>query len=215
MMSLLSEKLEGYIEQHTTPEDEALNELNRETHLKTYYPRMLSGNVQGKFLEMIVQMIKPSRILEIGTFTGYSAIAMAKGLPENGKIITLEVNPEMEVFIRKFIKKSGFENRIELLIGDAVGLIPKINEQFDLVFIDADKEQYIEYYNLAMEKLRPGGFILADNVLWSGKVLEEDSKSDKETNGIKAFNDFVANDPRVEQVILSVRDGLLLARKIN
>jgi len=214
MMSLLNEKLDEYIEKHTTDEDAVLLELSRETHLKTYYPRMLSGKVQGKFLEMIVQMMKPLRILEIGTFTGYSAIAMAKGLPENGKIITLEVNPEMEIFIRKFINKSGLENKIELLIGDAVELIPKMEEQFGLVFIDADKEQYIDYYNLSMEKLRPGGFILADNVLWSGKVLETDEKSDKETKGIKAFNDFVANDPRVEQVILSVRDGLLLARKL-
>lgn len=213
-MSLLNEKLDEYIEKHTTDEDAVLLELSRETHLKTYYPRMLSGKVQGKFLEMIVQMMKPLRILEIGTFTGYSAIAMAKGLPENGKIITLEVNPEMEIFIRKFINKSGLENKIELLIGDAVELIPKMEEQFGLVFIDADKEQYIDYYNLSMEKLRPGGFILADNVLWSGKVLETDEKSDKETKGIKAFNDFVANDPRVEQVILSVRDGLLLARKL-
>lgn len=213
MMTLLSEKLDQYIEEHTSSEDIVLHELSRETHLKTYYPRMLSGKVQGKFLEMIVQMIKPSRILEIGTFTGYSAIAMAKGLPENGKIITLEVNPEMETFIRKFIKESGLENKIELLIGDAVEIIPKIEEQFGLVFIDADKEQYIDYYNLSMEKLKPGGFILADNVLWSGKVLEAEDKSDKETKGIKAFNDFIANDPRVEQVILSVRDGLLLARK--
>jgi predicted O-methyltransferase YrrM len=214
MMNLVGEKLEVYVEQHTSPEGEILIELSRETHLKTYYPRMLSGKVQGKFLEMIVRMIQPARILEIGTFTGYSAIAMAKGLPENGKIITLEVNPEMEIFIKKFIKKSGLENKIELLIGDAVELIPKMKEEFDLVFIDADKEQYIDYYNLSMEKLKPGGFIIADNVLWSGKVLESDRKSDKETKGIKAFNDFVAKDSRVEQVILSVRDGLLLVRKL-
>lgn len=213
-MNLVGEKLEVYVEQHTSPEGEILIELSRETHLKTYYPRMLSGKVQGKFLEMIVRMIQPARILEIGTFTGYSAIAMAKGLPENGKIITLEVNPEMEIFIKKFIKKSGLENKIELLIGDAVELIPKMKEEFDLVFIDADKEQYIDYYNLSMEKLKPGGFIIADNVLWSGKVLESDRKSDKETKGIKAFNDFVAKDSRVEQVILSVRDGLLLVRKL-
>lgn len=214
MMTLLNEKLDDYIDDHTSQEDDVLFELNRETHLKTYYPRMLSGKVQGKFLEMIVQMIKPSRVLEIGTFTGYSAISMAKALPENGKIITLEVNPEMESFIRKFIHKSGLENKIDLLIGDAVQLIPKMEEVFDLIFIDADKEQYIDYYNLSMEKLSQGGFILADNVLWSGKVLETDEKSDKETKGIKAFNDFVATDPRVEQVIISVRDGLLLARKL-
>jgi len=215
MMSLLNEKLDQYIEKHTTDEDAVLQELSRETHLKTYYPRMLSGKVQGKFLEMIVQMIQPFRVLEIGTFTGYSAISMAKGMPENGKIITLEVNEEMESFIKKFIQKSGLENKIELLMGNAIELIPTLNEQFDLVFIDADKEQYIDYYNLSLEKLKPGGFILADNVLWSGKVLETDAKSDKETKGIKAFNDFVAKDSRVEQVIISVRDGLMLARKID
>lgn len=213
MTSLIDEKLEQYIEEHTSPETEILTELSRETHLKTYYPRMLAGNVQGKFLEMIVWMLKPERILEIGTFTGYSAIAMAKGLSGNGKITTLEVNEEMETLIRKFIKKSGLEEKIELLIGDAVNLIPKLNEQFDLVFIDADKEQYTEYYKLAMEKLRPGGFILADNVLWSGKVVQNDNKADKETRGIKEFNDLVAKDQRVEQVILSVRDGLMLIRK--
>lgn len=214
MMTLLSDKLEKYIETHTTPEGDILNELSRETHLKTYYPRMLSGHIQGKFLEMAVHMTKPFRILEIGTFTGYSAIAMAKGLPEGGKIITLEMNPEMEAFARKFIQKSGLEKKIELRIGNALEIIPGLDDLFDLVFIDADKEQYIEYYKLAIEKLRPGGFILADNVLWSGKVVEADSKSDKETKGIKAFNDFVANDIRVEQVIVSIRDGLLLARKL-
>jgi predicted O-methyltransferase YrrM len=214
MKSLIDDKLEKYIEDHTSPESPVLVDLTRETHLKTYYPRMLAGNVQGKFLEMIVRMLKPERILEIGTFTGYSAIALASGLPATGKLITIEVNEEMESLIRSFIQKAGLESKINLLIGDAISLIPELNEQFDLVFIDADKEQYTEYYKLAMEKLSPGGFILADNVLWSGKVVEPDSKSDKETKGIKLFNETVKNDPRVEQVMLSVRDGLMLIRKL-
>ena len=211
---LVDRDLEGYIEEHTTPEDEVLRSLNRTTHLKTFYPNMLSGSVQGKFLEMISHMIKPDRVLEIGTFTGYSAIAFAKGLPVGGKVITLEVNDEMEPFIREYIKKAGMKDKIRLLMGDALEIISSLYEQFDLVFIDADKEQYVDYYELAIRKLRPGGFILADNVIWSGKVLEDDSKSDKETMGIKHFNEHVKSDTRVEQVMLSVRDGLMLVRKL-
>ena len=211
---MIDTKTEQYIDNHTTPEDTVMKELNRSTHLKTYYPNMLSGNVQGKFLEMISQMIRPKRILEVGTFTAYSAIAMAKGLAEDGKLITLEVNEEMEGFINEFIKKAGMTDKIELIIGNALEIIPELNETFDLVFIDADKEQYVGYYELAFPKLRKGGFIVADNVLWGGRALEDDSKSDKETMGIKTFTRKVKNDPRVEQVILSVRDGLMLIRKV-
>ena len=211
---LLDKKIEKYVEAHTTPETDVLKELNRATHLKTFYPNMLSGSVQGKFLEMISLMIRPKYILEIGTFTAYSAIALAKGLIAGGKLITLEVNEEMETFAKEYIHKSGMDDKIQLIMGDAVKIIPDLPEEFDLVFIDADKEQYVDYYELSLAKLKPGGFILADNVLWSGKVLEEDSKSDKETRGIKAFNEFVENDKRVEQVMLSVRDGLLLVRKL-
>ena len=211
---MIDTKTEQYIDNHTTPEDTVMKELNRSTHLKTYYPNMLSGNVQGKFLEMISQMIRPRRILEVGTFTAYSAIAMAKGLAEDGKLITLEVNEEMEGFINEFIEKAGMTDKIELIIGNALEIIPELNETFDLVFIDADKEQYVGYYELAFPKLRKGGFIVADNVLWGGRALEDDSKSDKETMGIKTFNRKVKNDPRVEQVILSVRDGLMLIRKV-
>lgn len=211
---MIERKIEEYLEKNTTPETSVMKELNRETHIKTFYPNMLSGAIQGKFLEMVSRMIQPKRILEIGTFTAYSAIAMAKGLAENGKLITLEVNPEMETFIEKYIDKAGMSDKIELVMGNALEIIPKLQDTFDLVFIDADKEQYVDYYELAFSKLRTGGFILADNVLWNGKVLEDDSKSDKETMGIKAFNEHVKNDKRVEQVMLSIRDGLLLVRKL-
>jgi predicted O-methyltransferase YrrM len=210
---MIDPKIEAYIETHTTPENEVLKVLNRQTHLRTFYPRMLSGHIQGKFLEMVVQMIQPKRVLEIGTFTGYSAIAMAQGLPDDAMIYTIEVNEEMATFIDEFVAKSGLENKIRLIIGDALEIIPTLDEVFDLVFIDADKEQYVDYYKMAKEKLRPGGFIIADNVIWSGKVLEKSGKTDKETQGIVAFNEFVKNDPDVEQVMLSIRDGLLLIRK--
>lgn len=211
---IFDKKIDTYVEKHTTKEDAVLKSLNRETHLKTFYPNMLSGSVQGKFLEMISFMISPMRILEIGTFTAYSAVSLAKGLKDGGKIISLEVNEEMESFARKYIKKSGFNNKIELIIGNALDIIPVLEDEFDMVFIDADKEQYVDYYELALPKLKSGGFILADNVLWSGKVLESESKSDKETKGIKAFNKHVKNDNRVEQVMLTIRDGLMLIRKL-
>lgn len=210
---MIDPKIEAYIETHTTPEIDILKEINRQTHLRTFYPRMLSGHIQGKFLEMVCHMIQPKRVLEIGTFTAYSAIAMTQGLTEDALIYTIEVNEEMESFIREFITKSGMENKIRLLMGNALKIIPTLDDTFDLVFIDADKEQYVDYYKLAKEKLRPGGFIIADNVIWSGKVLERSSKTDKETQGIVAFNEFVKNDPDVEQVMLSIRDGLLLIRK--
>ncbi len=211
---MIDPKIETYIEDHTTPETEVLKDLNRQTHLRTFYPRMLSGHIQGKFLEMVCQMIQPKRVLEIGTFTSYSAIAMVQGMPDNALIFTIEVNEEMESFIQEFITKSGMDKKIRLLMGNALEIIPTLDDVFDLVFIDADKEQYVAYYKLAKEKLRPGGFIIADNVIWSGKVLEKSSKTDKETQSIVAFNEFVKNDPDVEQVMLSIRDGLLLIRKL-
>lgn len=213
-MKMIDQKTEQYIENHTTNEDVVMRELNRATHLKTYYPNMLSGGVQGKFLEMISHMINPKRILEIGTFTAYSAIALAKGLDKGGKLITLEVNEEMENFISEFVEKAEMTDKIELIIGNALEIIPELNDTFDLVFIDADKENYSNYFELVLPKVRKGGFLLADNVLWGGKVLEDDSKSDKETRGIKNFNEQVNNDNRVEQVMLSVRDGLTLMRKL-
>ncbi|PLW94773.1 MAG: methyltransferase [Marinilabiliales bacterium] len=210
---MIDSKIEAYIETHTTPEIEILKELNRQTHLRTFYPRMLSGHIQGKFLEMVCHMIQPKRVLEIGTFTSYSAIAIAQGIPDDALIYTIEVNEEMESFIREFITKSGMDKKIKLMMGNALDIIPTLDESFDLVFIDADKEQYVDYYKMAKQKLRPGGFIIADNVIWSGKVLEKSSSTDKETQGIVAFNEFVKNDTDVEQVMLSIRDGLLLIRK--
>lgn len=213
-MNIINKDIEEYIENYSTPEDELMYKLNRETFLKTIYPNMISGSVQGKVLEMISRMVRPERILEVGTFTGYSAIAMAKGLNHNGKLITIDINEELEGFIRKYFDKSGLNDKIELIIGNALEIIPSLDEIFDLVFIDADKENYKNYYELALPKLRSGGFIVADNVFWDGKILEDDSKSDKETLGIKQFNEHVKNDDRVEQVLLSVRDGLMLVRKL-
>ncbi len=210
---MIKKEIEQYIEEHTTNENEVLYKLNRATHLKTFYPNMLSGHVQGKFLEMISYMIRPQFILEIGTFTGYSAICLAKGLAPGGKLITLESNEEMENFALEYIGMSGMEDRIELMMGDALEIIPGLKEQFDLVFIDADKEQYTGYYELVLPKVRDGGFILADNVIWGGKAVY-DKNPDKETKGIRRFNEHVKNDPRVEQVMLSVRDGLMLIRKL-
>jgi len=207
-------ELERYIEDLTSDENELLYSLNRETNLKTTMPRMLSGKVQGKFLEMVSLMIKPKRVLEIGTFTGYSAICLAKGLDIYGKIYTVESNEELEGIIRKYFEKANLGNKIELIIGDAITEIPKLDEGFDLVFIDANKEQYIEYYNLAKAKLNPRGFILVDNVLWGGKVLNSKNPN-KETKAIQNFNYYVKQDTDVEQVMISLRDGLLLIRSIN
>ena len=210
---MLNPELEKYIEYHTSSEDELLYSLDRETNIKTTMPRMLSGKVQGKFLEMLATMIKPERILEIGTFTGYSALCLAKGLTPTGKLYTIESNVEMEEFILNYIKQSGSSNKIELIIGDALNEIVKINDTFDLVFIDADKEQYTDYYELVKEKLHPGGYIIADNVIWSGKVLNK-INPDKETLAIQKFNNHVNQDKDVEQVMLSDRDGLMLIRKL-
>jgi len=206
--------LEKYIEKYTSDEGKNLRFLNRETNLKTTMPRMLSGKVQGKFLEMISIMIKPKRILEIGTFTGYSAICLSKGLTNDGKIFTLESNEELEGIIRKYIEKSELKNKIDLIIGDALVEIPKLNETFDLVFIDANKDQYIEYYNLAKTKLKSGGFIVADNVLWGGKVFNTET-TNRETLSIQSFNDYVKQDTSVEQVMIPLRDGLTLIRKLE
>jgi predicted O-methyltransferase YrrM len=207
--------IEEYILNHSDGEDPILAELNRETNLKILNPRMLSGHLQGKVLEMISKMINPEKILEIGTYTGYSAICLAKGLKETGILHTIEINDELEDFISKYLLKSGLENKIKLYFGDARKIITEINEQFDLVFIDADKREYLEYYNIVLEYVKPGGFILADNVLWSGKVIEQESPEDLHTKRIIEFNEFIKNDDRIEKVILPLRDGLTLIRKMN
>jgi len=210
---MIREEIQKYAEEHSSPESEVLFQLNRETHLKTVHPRMLSGHLQGKFLEMISCMIKPKQILEIGTFTGYSAICLSKGLTLDGCIHTIEKNPELEQIAMNAFKKAGIENQIKYYSGDAMDLVPEINEKFDLVFIDADKENYLNYYHLVFDKLNPGAFILADNTLWSGKVIQKADPTDKDTIGLLAFNDFVQQDVRVENLLLPFRDGIMVVRK--
>jgi len=209
----VTKELEKYILNHSEKEDSVLSELDRETHLKMLRPRMLSGHLQGKFLKMICQMHQPKRVLEIGTFTGYSAICMAQGISNDAKIHTIDINDEIEGFTRKFIDKSGESNKIEFHIGEALKIIPEIDENFDLVFIDADKRQYIDYYEAILPKLNKGGFILADDVLWDGKVIENIDKNDKQTIGIIEFNKHIQEDNRVENLLLPIRHGLMMIRK--
>ena len=190
-----------------------LKKIDRDTHAKVMMPRMLSGHLQGRVLSMISHMIRPQRILEIGTYTGYSAVCLAEGLQENGKLITIDINEELEDRVRNYFADSPYSKKIEYKIGNAVEVIPSLNETFDLVFIDADKERYSVYFDLVIEKVRSGGFILADNVLWSGKVL--DTKPDKDTRAILEFNKKIQDDPRVENVLLPIRDGIMLMRKVS
>jgi caffeoyl-CoA O-methyltransferase len=217
---MINKRLIEYAEARTTPEDPVLAKLNRETHLTQVYPQMLSGHLQGTLLRMISRMVKPRRILEIGTFTGYSAINLATGLDgmeqDDGRgamMHTIEVNPEQEEGIRKYIREAGLEDRINLHIGNALGIIPELDETWDLVYIDADKPNYLNYYNLVFPHLREGGFILADNALWDGKVTGDPEKMDKDTRGIAEFNRYVHEDPRVENLLLPFRDGIMLIRK--
>lgn len=212
-MQDINNKLDKYIEDHTEPEDELLFELNRQTNLNILRPRMLSGHVQGKLLTMFSNMIKPVNILELGTYTGYSAICLAKGLQEGGELHTIDVDDEIEDFTRSYIERSGLSDRIKYYIGSALEVIPTIDVMFDLVFIDADKSEYLDYYKLVFDKVNPGGYILADNVLWSGKVVEELDSRDFATKAILEFNDYVHNDSRVENVLLPIRDGLMILRK--
>jgi caffeoyl-CoA O-methyltransferase len=214
-MEFIAQELLDYCEKHTSEEDPLLKHIQRETFAKVLMPRMLSGHLQGKTLEMLVKLLRPKTILEIGTFTGYSGICMARGLGEKGKLITLDVNDEIEFMVRGFFEKSGLANKIEYHIGNALDIIPTLGGNFDMVFIDADKANYINYYNLIVDRVNPGGIILADNVLWSGKVLvEEGEKIDKDTKIILDYNRMVHEDPRVENVLLPIRDGLMLARKL-
>jgi predicted O-methyltransferase YrrM len=203
-----------YILKHSGGEDDVLKELTRQTHLREIYPRMLSGPLQGNFLYMMVKMLNPLSILEIGTYTGYSAIWMARALQDEGRLITIEKNDELESTILEFFKKAEVDRKIALHIGNAVNIIGKISCSFDMVFIDADKEEYCTYYDLVFPKLKKGGVIIADNVLWSGKVVQDIPKTDKETKAIVRFNQKIANDARIEKIILPVRDGLSIIRKI-
>jgi predicted O-methyltransferase YrrM len=211
-MDFLPEELQLYIENHTRDESTFLKKINRETHTQVLMSRMLSGHVQGRFLSMISKLVKPKNILEIGTYTGYSAICLAEGLKSGGKLITIDINEELEGRVRGYFKESGAGDKIDFKIGDARKIIPQLNETFDLVFIDADKENYSLYFDLVIDKVSSGGLILADNVLWSGKVL--DSKPDKDTKAIVEFNKKMQTDPRVENLLMPLRDGIMMIRKI-
>ena len=222
--------LSEYIEQHSSPESAVLQQITRSTHLEVINPRMLSGHVQGRVLSMISQMIRPKRILELGTFTGYSALCLAEGLTEDGRLVTLEYNDEMESSIRRNFALSPLGEKIELVIGDAketlenfelrikdleLGSVNDRGEQFDLVFIDADKKEYCDYLDLVLPLVREGGWILADNTLWDGHIVDSAYDKDKQTIGLRAFNDKVAQDERLEKVILPLRDGLTIIRKVR
>lgn len=213
-MRFFDPDLEKYMEDHSTPEPDVLQELSRQTHLQKIQPQMLSGHLQGLALQMFSHMMQPKRILEIGTFTGYSAICLAQGLSEDGQLHTIDIDEELEAMAAEYFEKAGLKDKITMHIGSAIDIIPSLDETFDMVFIDADKDNYAAYFDQVMPKLRIGGFILADNVLWSGKVIDKNDQ-DKDTLGIRDFNQKVSNDPRVENVMLSLRDGLMIARKIS
>jgi predicted O-methyltransferase YrrM len=209
----MTEALERYILAHTEPEPEYLYRLWRATNIYTIHGRMASGHLQGRLLKMLVRMIRPKNILEIGTFSGYSAISMAEGLADDGHLYTFEINDEMEDFTRPWIEGSEVADKISFIIGDALTEAPKLGIAFDLVFMDGDKRTYRDCYEMVMTLLKPGGFILADNTLWDGHVVDHAYDRDKQTQGIETFNDYIARDERVEQVILPLRDGLTLIRK--
>ena len=211
-MEFLPKKIDDYCEAHTTPDSDILHALVRDTHLKTLAPRMLSGHLQGRFLSLISKLMRPKRVLEIGTFTGYSALCFTEGLADDGLLYALEANDELAYLIEKYVEKSGFQAKIILKIGNALEIISTLDETFDLVFIDAGKRDYPAYYDLVIDKVRSGGLIMADNILWSGKVAEE--KKDLDTQILDGFNKKILNDPRVENVLLPLRDGIMMAYKI-
>ena len=213
MSDIVNNKIEDYIRKNSSKEPKILKDLNKETYLKVLNPRMLSGHLQGRFLSIITKLIKPKKILEIGTYTGYSAICMAEGLIENGIIHTIDINEELISIQNKYFAKSKCNNSIIQHVGDARNIIKSINEKFDLVFLDADKENYIEYYELVIEKVRKGGLIIADNVLWTGKVVEPEKDDDELTQYLIDFNKMINEDDRVENIILPLRDGLNIILK--
>jgi len=213
-MEFIDPLLDEYVCAHTENEPAILKELNRKTHLSVLQPRMLSGHFQGRVLSMLSHMIKPENVLEIGTYTGYSALCFAEGIREGGKVITIDVNEELEDLVREYIDKAGMNDKIDYRIGDAMEIIPTLSEQFDVIFIDADKKNYCNYYDLVFDKVKTGGYIIADNVLWSGKVLENYETLDRETKVIMDYNNKVHNDDRVQEVLLPIRDGLMIARKL-
>lgn len=213
-MHFISEILENYVTQHSENEPELLQELSRQTHLKVLQPRMLSGHFQGRVLSLVSKLIRPKTVLEIGTYTGYATLCLAEGLTENGSIHTIEVNEELYDLQRTFFDKSGKGKQINQHIGQAADIIPTLNQKFDLVFIDADKKNYSLYFDLIIDKMNSGGIILSDNVLWSGKVLDNINPNDKQTVAINAYNQKLKEDPRVETILLPIRDGLSISRVI-
>lgn len=212
-MDFLPEKIDHYSENHTSPESELLAKLNRDTQAKVLRPRMLSGHLQGRTLSMMSHMLRPNRILEIGTYTGYSALCLAEGLTDGGELHTIDINEELEDFAQSYFDKSEYGQKIKMHIGNALDLIPELNKTWDMVFIDADKTNYSNYYDLVIDRTRSGGFIIADNVLWSGKVTEPVKKQDDDTRALIAFNKKIQHDERVENVLLPIRDGLMVCRK--
>lgn len=214
-MEFLNDALQKYVEDHTQEESPLLRQINRETHTQVMRPRMLSGHLQGRVLAMFSHMIQPQAILEIGTYTGYSAICLTEGMTAGGKLITIDKNDELEERVRSYFKTAHLEDSITYLLGDAMKLIPQLEMTFDLVFIDADKVNYTHYYDMVLDKVRPGGYIIADNVLWSGKVVPEGrTKLDKDTQVMLDFNAKVHKDIRVQNVLLPIRDGLMILRKL-
>ncbi len=208
-----TESIDEYILRHIDEEGDYLRSLYRDTNVKLLRPRMASGHLQGRMLKMFVRMIRPKQVLEIGTYSGYSALCMAEGLEEGAMLHTFEINDEQEDFTRPWLEKSAYADKIKFYIGDALELVPRMNIVFDMAFVDGDKRKYMEYYEMVLPKLSAGGYMIADNTLWDGHVLEEARSNDYQTIGIKQFNDFVAKDERVEKVILPLRDGLTIIRK--
>ncbi|MDG1516669.1 MAG: O-methyltransferase [Flavobacteriales bacterium] len=212
-MDFLPKEINNYCEEYSQKEDDVLYDLNRKTNQKILRPRMLSGHLQGQLLTMFSNMISPSKILEIGTYTGYSAICLARGLKKDGVLHTIDINEELEYFAREYFEKANLSKQIISHVGNAMDILPKLNISWDLVFIDADKENYINYYNLVFDQINKGGFIIFDNVLWSGKVTQEINPKDKETAALVELAKILESDNRVENVLLPVRDGLFMVRK--
>lgn len=212
-MEFLPDDLQRYVEDHSEPESDLLQRINRETHLHVLKPRMLSGHLQGRVLSILSHMINPERILEIGTYTGYATLCMAEGLKENGKLITIDNNEELAIRTKAYFSESIFSSNIEMKLGNALEIIPTLNEKWDMVFIDADKENYVNYFDMIIDQTNSGGFIIADNVLWSGKVFDS-SKNDEATESIRMFNNKVHMDQRVQNVLFPIRDGLMILRKL-
>lgn len=213
-MEFIDTNIQAYADQHSAHEPQILQELNRETHAKVMSPRMLSGHFQGRLLSLFSKMLQPKLIIEVGTYTGYSALCLAEGLAEGGKLHTIDINPEQENRIRNYIDKAGFKNKIELHIGNAKDIIPQIEGNIDLVFIDADKSNYYTYFELVANRMNSGGLIIADNVLWSGKILDEKERiKDKDTQALHEFNELTSKNEQFEPILLPIRDGLMVLRK--